>query len=488
MSDESRKRSKTTVEVLTARSEDAEVRRLQADGYEWLTAWEHTGRAEPADTGTVLGASDLAWPGALDATYLTTVCETIADEIGSDFPRHTTEPRLLSGALHRLGWSFLNGTDPGASANAETSKGSESTHRPSTFFRAAPDMADHPFGTLTLRCSGLLYSKRNHYPPAWLSFAEMRDRADHLERHVTNVDGGVSGPAVTRRWDEVHEQRDLAETGTAARVVEHRLGTWIADAGLETDPRRTRLAYHEAFDVLERGVHTGTAADETMRVLGGPQGATLSQARAIDSIAILSWYRRPGVMTARCHLILLPLCRIVQRYRTKHPHTGSWAADIDQHSVDFVTFYGKAAERRETRLTESDDGVIVGFDPEHVRELVQLKLHALVVAPGLDLPVVENDDGAAGVPDVLRRHCDDRDELTHCLRDMRANANLLFSVSAPDYLAHMQALSGRNDTIDWILDPAHDDLRRSSVRALFVEHRNAIRSAAHAALERSGDV
>lgn len=173
--------------------------------------------------------------------------------------------------------------------------------------------------------------------------------------------------------------------------------------------------------------------------------------KSVNRAAIPSWKRRPGVMTARCHLELATLALVVGDIGIKAPpgETDSWEAYSDRQLELFTEYYERA---------HTDESV--RFDDEHVRELVQLRLHAALLDPGWKIAPVT----AGAAPDCLKSATPERDHLAHWLRDHGHNANVVLSISAPEYLAWMQIMSGDDGLLDWIADPAQDPLRRDAVQ------------------------
>jgi hypothetical protein len=336
--------------------------------------------------------------------------------------------RLLAAVLHRMSWALSQSDLP-------------LTHRATDLTRVAKWMETDPHALLSLRCSGLVYSKQNRYVPAWLTFSELRLRLSHYERSYR---GRNTDERVIDMFREVQQQALLAETGTAARTVERLLVDWIVHMEGRHE-RWKRLSYHEAFHTLRRGTFTGGLSSEEVATMHTEERKSVTRA------AIPGWKRRPGVMTARCHLELATLALVVGDIGIKAPpgEFDSWEHFSDKQLELFEDYY---------RQAHSDE--TIQFDAEHVRELVQLRLHAALLRPLWDLDPVENTDA----PPCLRTPTPNRNELAGWLRDTGNNANVVLSISAPEYLAWMQIMSGDDELLDWIESPDQDPLRRDSVQ------------------------
>lgn len=361
----------------------------------------------------------------------TAVSQCAMDSLVDNWSEFARDERRLAAVLHRLSWTLQN-------------RESDLTHTAADLARVAEGMHRFPHALLTLRSSGLVYSKEDRYVPAWLTFAELRAR---LTRFEDTYRTGVSDRDTISMYREVQQQALLAETGTAARTVERILMDWGTDA-TRLSSRWQRLLYHEAFGTLRRGVLTGSlAADEV---------ATLQTAgpKSVTKAAIGTWHRRPGVMTARCHLELATLARVVQSFGLKQvpPPYPSWDAFVDDQMESFARHYHAA-----------HSSPAISFDDEHVRELVQLRLHAALLAPDRPFDPVEDRPGdAIAIPSCLLDECPGRDDLAAWLQDGNHNANLALSITAPAYLAWMQQMSGDESLLDWMFDAARDPLRRDT--------------------------
>lgn len=334
--------------------------------------------------------------------------------------------RRLAAVLHRVSWSLSQSDLP-------------LTHRATDLARVAKWMEAHPHALLSLRCSGLVYSKQNRYVPAWLTFSELRLRLSHYERAYR---GRRTDQRVISMFREVQQQALLAETGTAARTVERLLVDWV-DLMEPMPERWKRLRYHEAFNTLRRGTFTGGLSSDVVGTLPTAQRKTPWRA------AMPVWKRRPGVMTARCHLELATLALVVGDIGIKAPpdESSSWT-EFSQHQLErFVEYYERA---------HSDSSVAV--DAEHIRELAQLRLHAALLRPEWKVPPVKSDLA----PSCLQKETPSRDELAVWLRETGDNANVVLSVSAPEFLAWMQIMSGDDGLLDWVESSDQDALRRDA--------------------------
>lgn len=387
---------------------------------------------------------------AIPASEHEWVCEAVNNTLRVGWSIHHPNKRELSATVHRTSWALLE-------------RASSATHGAADIARVAEEMHEFPHSLLSLRSSGVLWSKGNRYVPSWLTFSELRQRLSHYEsEYIGKAAAGEAVGGVRQRtihgFHEVQQQALLAETGTAARTVENLLVEWVPEMQ-ELPERWRRLRYNEAFNTLQRGVLTGSlAADEVPKLdTAGP--------KTVEKAAIDSWVRRPGVMTARCHLELFVLARVVQTFnaRTAPPVVAPDGATAAAPSWDeFVLAQWQAFLRH---YREAHTSQIIQFDAEHVRELVQLRLFAAMLSPAESIEPVETRSGdQVSIPACLAHERPTRDELAEWLLDGRHNANIALSVTAPEFLAMMHMISGSESLLAWMRSPDRDLLRRGAVQ------------------------
>ncbi len=371
------------------------------------------------------------------------VCNAVIVALRRDWTRYKAREELLSATIYRSSWVLTVGNVRQVDEIADMA-------------RVAPGLHLHPFALLALRSSGLVHSKFDEYTRAWLAFAELRSRQAHHERSLGNgQDAALASARAKHR--EVEQQSLLAEAGTAARTVERMLEEFgMADGGLvaEGAARQRILAYHEAYRLLRRGVTAGTVAVERLGDIDAGGG------RSLDSLATESWALRPHVMTARCYLELIPFARIIERIGSSVPHPVvgepkdpfGWKDLIDECTDGFIKHYGALVELAAGGALTAD----------HIRELLQLRLHAAVLLPREELAAVETVPGIE-VPEPLTKPKPDRDALAEALMSRNWDANILMSITDPTYLAWMEVMGGEG-TINWLLEWKFEPLRRQSAR------------------------
>jgi hypothetical protein len=427
------------------------------DARTWLIAMIND-ETKVADAIELYGASEL-----LDHPDLPTDCRAAAAEAVLRVLARSSVERLcrqdveaiyggiwVTAVLHRAGWAAVD--YPFAFTAGE--------HARAVLY---PERAPH--AALAWRCSGLYASKQNNYVLAGVYFEEAQSRLNDWSRNggrdtarlTRTINPNDPGGELADMFDETEEQVLLGRSGTAVRTVERLLITWVLRAREQREQQRKRQArYHEqiaveyerltylrAYKGLRWGILAGERSSEIIREV-----RTVPR-RNVTRLAIKNWSRRPGVMTARNHLLAIPLCTMLEEEGARHPEHGSdWARAIRVHQDGFFTNYRIAAGRIHVSTEGSGPTIEVGADNQHRRELAQLRLTFGLMYPGRSLEV-EVDDMEQSIAEdpVLSDTRVDVEKHAVWLRDHSADGNVIASITCPRYLAKLVEL---NPDLDYV--------------------------------------
>jgi hypothetical protein len=363
-----------------------------------------------------------------------------------------------------------------------------------------------PYLALTWRSAGLAASKVNDYVAANAAFEEARARLADWRRNLGTIRSRDhdEGQYLASMFDEAQEQSGLGASGTAVRTVESLLIQWsevrerIGEPGAaDVDNRYWRLLWVRAYRSLRQGIDEGSTAAGAAQNLTRDRDRRLAAGRRLgddptygqiteqlDIIVQPQWTRRPGIMTARCHLLAIPLCMMLRAMGATSPDD-DWNQTIADHVERFVRYYRTATRSHEPREagTKPDEG--------HQREVAQLRITFALLFPDLPLDPVggesgDDTDGPADVrairararsatcasdtskwfnadlvaDPVLTAPTPDVDELavwlqTHGTRrpdgEIRpADANVICSISCDPYLDEMKRLNPQLDYVGLI--------------------------------------
>ena len=244
-------------------------------------------------------------------------------------------------------------------------------------------------------------------------------------------------PALTRALEEVQVQLRLAETGTSCREPEQIITAWQTPDGVPdgVEPREED-AFVRMLHGLEKGTAHGNEAIELLRRLDkdAPFGTEVDEFHLLTR----SNYRNPGIMTARAHLIMLPMTMLMEAWDLPPTHGhDSW--DDARHYL--LTSARDAYEVTEHELAET-------FRDDHLRQMVQLRLMLALIAPGTKLPT--RLDEFAQLPTLL--NADAVPALSGWLAAGKHDANIIGSAMMPAYLAGLRLLIGPerwDGYLDW---------------------------------------
>lgn len=287
---------------------------------------------------------------------------------------------------------------------------------------------------------------------------------------------------LTRALDEVQVQLRLAETGTSCREPEQIVTMWHTSddvtGGLEV---REEEAFVRMLQGLERGTAHGNEAIGLLQRLDAedPFGTEVDEFRLLTR----SNYRNPGIMTARAHLIMLPMTTLMEAWELPATHGHNSWDDARKHLLDSAIVAYAVTEQE---LAEK-------FRDDHLRQMVQLRLMLAIVAPGIELTSALEE--FSQLPAML-----DADAVTALSDWLRAgdhDANIIGSAMMPAYLAGLHLLIGPqrwSSYVDWRIehirldkqvrnqaDPAGRlaEFRRAAARAETIAHLTKAASEAH---------
>ena len=267
--------------------------------------------------------------------------------------------------------------------------------------------------------------------------------------------------------EETHQQILLGKTGTAARTVEYSLMCWVRkEREQEIVEGTERLVFYRLYKAVRLGIEYGEESVERL------SGLRTQRRRTLTRIAIPAWNRRPGVMTARSHLLAIPLCRILRDLRALHPDRGDdWEGAIQHHAASFLRYFRKVVAR-----LHDDSGRSAPADTQHLREIAQLRLtYALVYRDArLDLDAEHIDEVVASDPCLVSPTIDIDAHATWLREHGRADGNVIASITCPAYVTALEGLDGGyedlvraypwlpgRDAVDWMdmRFPGFRDLR-----------------------------
>lgn len=390
-----------------------------------------------------------------DATLVERMAAEVADyrerlaefRVKEAFDELGVPPAELREQLWLMGWMIYEASFQLLGATRATD-GSEIVRQPADLIRDLRELAlampwPHfaPRALGAVRADALVASKRDTtqgYQEAFLLHQEARERHDeYVASH---------GAAAGRDFEllglrEIFLQLVLSETGTACRATEQFVGRWQDELEKdepqwmqEDEDRSIRLMY----DQLTIGVAIGERALAEAAAIAADYGLVKKVGR--DRLAMHTALRTPGVMTARAALHLLPVSYEMEEL-TDRPGGGheTWTAMREATVVRFKAAY----EVIEKSVRDEHDNVIrLPLRPDDLRSLVQLRLNAAVLLPGLDLPA-----GPDATAYPARNRLDEQavEELSAWLAapteqgKIRGNANVIGSATMPAFIRGVEA-------------------------------------------------
>ena len=289
-----------------------------------------------------------------------------------------------------------------------------------------PEFAPRALGAI--RSLALAESKRDTeagYDAAWVAHREASEKWMSFRASLA-----ASDSANRLALDEVFLQLALAETGTACRTAERVIGRWaegVADGdwAMPDETRWTQRLFRqltEAVDIGERALATATQIDERFGFV-----TRVDEHR----MALTTAYRNPAIMTARAALLQLALSGEMEAISRRPP--GNHQSWLDfQHDL-FGRFTGAY---RVVKQPVHRDREAVPFPLEHRRSVVQLRLHAALVAPGQLLP-----SSLTFAPCLAFDRLDDEavEALSAWLADNKSDANVIGTATMPGFIRSVDA-------------------------------------------------
>ncbi|RAO37440.1 hypothetical protein PSN13_01422 [Micromonospora saelicesensis] len=363
------------------------------------------------------------------------------------FDALTEPPGDLRELLWLAGWMIYEASLQLLDATRATD-GSEIVVAPADLIRRLRHLAEYlpwphfaPRALGAIRADALVASKRDTtqgYREASLLHEQARRRHDDYVR-VHGAEPGRERELLGLQ--EIFLQLVLSETGTVCRATEQIVGRWLdelekddPDWAAEDEDRSIRLMYEQ----LSVGVTLGERALATAAEITRKYGLVKAVNR--ERLAMRTAPRNPAIMTARAALHLLTISYEMEEL-TDHPGYGhdDWARMREATIERFRAAYAmieKPVHDEHGNLLE------LPLSSPHERSVVQLRLNAALLVPGLDLPAGPDADGYPA-----RNPLDDQavEELSAWLAAtgsngrIRGNANAIGAATMPAYIRGVEA-------------------------------------------------
>jgi hypothetical protein len=300
-----------------------------------------------------------------------------------------------------------------------------------------PHFAPRALGAI--RADALVQSKRDTplgYDEAFLRHKEARDRLALYQQSHGEAPGRELEKLGLR---EIFLQLVLAETGTACRTAERIMGRWCDELEAEDPQWDADDEDHWVqvnFQRLYAGIEIGEEAINTAAAIETEHGFADRPDRR--RLALRTAFRNPGIMTARAALHLIPLSYEMEELGLRPP--GDYATWAEMRA-DTIRRFRKAYAAIEKPVVD-ENGKTTPLTLDHKRSVVQLRLNAALVLPGLDVPSTLDfadcldrgklDEQAVEQLSAWLAETDERGR-TH------GNANLIGSATMPAYLRGVEA-------------------------------------------------
>ncbi|MET0494059.1 MAG: hypothetical protein ABW000_13110 [Actinoplanes sp.] len=186
-----------------------------------------------------------------------------------------------------------------------------------------------------------------------------------------------------RALDEVLAQLALAETGTACRIAEQVVDRWaedFADPSAAEDQRQQDNRTQRVFQQLTEGAKVGSEALEALDRVSTVHG--FKDEPDEEGLALRTAFINPGIMTARALLLLLAFSPEMERLGY-YPmgKDASW----QQSREALLKRFEKAYARIERPVPDAEGNPTQPRDTLKLA-IVQIRLGAALLVPGLDLP------------------------------------------------------------------------------------------------------
>jgi len=322
-----------------------------------------------------------------------------------------------------------------------------------------------PYLALGWRNNGLAASKSNDYVVASSSFAEARARLAEWARCFSAV---VDKKEEFRKkmYSEVREQIDLGSAGTAARTLEHLLKD---SHFLNLSSLESTVYWIRAYRSLRHGIECGERASEVAAELVSKLRRTKSAVQReaadvrykngeirpvmqLDIIVRHVWTRRPAVMTARCHILAVPLSMHLRDMGALPPQAASswedWEAIIEKHHQQFLLHYRMAI----IDLSKAKDTPGRGQSEQSDKAVFQMEIAQLRFAYALLFPKnklwsdAQTDQmkatSLAGRDNFALQHpVPVLEDLIKWLNTKKCDANIWCSITDQDFVAQIEKLN-----------------------------------------------
>ncbi|WP_345312822.1 hypothetical protein [Gordonia alkaliphila] len=268
---------------------------------------------------------------------------------------------------------------------------------------------------------------------------------DLLQRRTDEITSGIYSDTIhyldlKRDVDELAEQSFLARTGTACREPEHSLCRWseAVAAGRKDDSAQKDELIHLAHG-LRIGIISGERAmNRAEHILGNYDVIAEKDATHLLGPTMM---QNPAIMTARAHLLVLPMCPRLESYGMPVPgREGSWSAYIENLVDGFTAAYARIESSAEMNAANN-----VQLIYEHFKALVQLRLAFFLLFPERALPTRLESLG-------LDQGCDlnDLDSISKWLVAHKdADVNVISSATMPEYLRGIEQLRSVPGYREW---------------------------------------
>ncbi|GIE29880.1 hypothetical protein Ait01nite_029250 [Actinoplanes italicus] len=284
--------------------------------------------------------------------------------------------------IYEASWQILQDMPP-ADLRAETERAARRIRRLAEAARALPWPHFAPRALGAIRADALVASKRDTQQ-GFLEAFDLHEQARNRHADFVLAHGSKPGRELyLLGLQEILLQLVLAETGTACRTAERVIGRWAE--GLADDDRQwttddedhwVQLMFRQLLIGVQIGVRALEVAAEIERAYGFIDVPTR------DRLAKRTAFQNPGIMTARAALLALSLAAEMEELQPRPGGTyETWSAMRDAAVDAFLQGY-RAIEKP----VLDADGRPTPMNASHRRSLVQIRLHAAIVLPGLELP------------------------------------------------------------------------------------------------------
>ncbi|MEJ3744396.1 hypothetical protein WEI85_14010 [Actinomycetes bacterium KLBMP 9797] len=292
---------------------------------------------------------------------------------------------LIGWMIYEASWQALRWARPADGGGELDNTAARFVRRLAEVARLLPWPHFAPRALGAIRADALLASKRDTpqgYNEAFLLHREARERHDD---YVANHGSAAGRELELLGLKEIYLQLVLAETGTACRTAERVVGRWVDEIARDAADRQWDEDDEDhwvqiMFQQLSLGVTIGEQALDTAAEIEREH----EFADGVDRrrLAVRTAYRNPGIMTARAALHLLPLTYEMAELGLR---PGSDYESWDELRAATVRRLVKAYQAIEKPVVDRN-GAPVPLVADHRRSVVQLRLNAALVLPGLALP------------------------------------------------------------------------------------------------------